>query len=158
MDKKYKINWCEVKRTGTTNGRAWSITEMTLVDEQGNETTNVSTFDSVAPGTELEGQVVKNAKGYLNFIKKEEVQSNRKPNMDRIIEKKQQGIAESQERKERGIAQAQDRSAWMWAKTNASTILANRSGFASQSINEIADQVLELATMIYNGEPTVPFN
>lgn len=154
MDKKYKINWCEVKRTGNTNGRAWSITEMTLVDEQGNETTNVSTFDNVSPGQELEGQIVKNDKGYLNFVKKQ-VESVRKPNMDRLMDKKASQIGEFQQNKATQIAEAQDRSAWMWAKTNASTLIGD--SMSSANNNTIANRVLDLATMIYNGEPLRPF-
>ena len=111
MEKKYKINWCEVKRTGNTNGRAWSITEMTLVDDQGAETTNVSTFDSVAPGQELEGQIVKNDKGYLNFVKKPEAKqvaaSNFKTRqMEKVMERKEGSITKFQDNKEWSIKTA----------------------------------------------------
>lgn len=108
MDKKYKINFCEVKRTGNTNGRAWSITEMALVDEEGNETTNVSTFDSVAPAQEIEGQIVKNEKGYLNFVKKPEPKQVAASNfktaqMEKTMERKENSIKGFQDNKELSI-------------------------------------------------------
>lgn len=70
-----------------------------------------------------------------------------------------EAIKEAQANKAKSIAEAQDRSAWMWAKTNASTILQNADGrFAGKSNEEIANEIIDLATKIYNGEPTEPFN
>lgn len=160
---KFKINWLEKKNND------WIVAN--ILNEQGIETKEVSinrtakngqvfpNFDTLAPGVEVDGEpwTSQAGKNYLFAPKPETSQSGRKPNMDRIIEKKQQGIAESQERKERSIAQAQDRSALMWAKTNASTILANRTEFASQSNEEIAYQIMDLATKIYNGDLLEPF-
>lgn len=148
----YTIKWCETKKTGETNGRKWTITNMTLVDADGTEIQNVSTFAEVLNGGTIEGEIVKKG-DYLNF---EPTKSdNRKPNMDRLMEKKSTQIAESQQRKEESIAKAQDRSAWMWAKTNASTLLGD--SMSSANTDTIARRVLELATEIYNGEPLKPF-
>jgi hypothetical protein len=67
-------------------------------------------------------------------------------------------ISEAMDKKNQNIQAAQDRSAWMWAKTNASSLIAG-SKFVNdyESRQEMADAVLELATLIYNGEPTEPF-
>jgi hypothetical protein len=106
----YKINWAEVKRKGNTNGRDWAITEMSLEDKDGNITEKVSTFDSVMPGQEIEGSIEKNDKGYLNFKKLEapnfikENRSNFKTQqMEKIIERKEQGIAKIQDNKDWSI-------------------------------------------------------
>lgn len=146
---KYKIDWCEVKKSGSTNGRNWEIMEMTLTDEQGVKTEKVSTFDKVMPGMEIEGEITKNDKGYLNFqSKKAEAKSNFKTQqMNEVMDKKATNIKE-----------AQDRSAWMWAKNNASTLLASRGIGSTTPASEIANMVIDLATKIYNGEPTEPFN
>lgn len=69
-------------------------------------------------------------------------------------------IAEAQAVKAKNIAQAQDRSAWMWAKTNATTIVSSpnlRDGETSTA-EEMVEKVIELATKIYNAEPLEPFN
>ncbi len=154
---KYTIKWAEEKRKGSTNGRDWKITEMTLVDEQGVEIEKVSTFDTVMNGGTLEGTIETNDKGYLNFKKS----TDKKPNMDRLMEKKSSQIAEAQHNKAEQIAQAQDRSAWMWAKNNASLLIAEIIKFEmrqpSYDEDEIAKRVLSLATKIYNGEPVTPF-
>lgn len=153
---KYKIDWCEVKRSGTTNGRNWKITEMTLTDEQGVVHEKISTFDDVQNGTEVEGSISTNEKGYRTFIKVKD--TNKKPNFDRIIEKKADMIGLAQDKKAQSIAQAQDRSAWMWAKNNASMLLANSANFKDfTELDEIADRVTVLATKIYNSEPVEPF-
>ena len=148
----YKINWCEVKKTGNTNGRDWHITEMNLEDPEGNVTEKVSTFESVQNGGTIEGTIVKNDKGYLNFKKLEApgfVKENRGAYKEKVI-------GEAMEKKSQNIKEAQDRSAWMWAKTNASTLLGT--SLATYNNKEISEAVLDLATKIYNGEPTEPFN
>ena len=63
---KYIVEWCEVKKTGETNGRPWKITNMTLKDEQGNTHDDVSTFDVVTPGITIEG-VIEPKGQYKNF-------------------------------------------------------------------------------------------
>jgi len=75
------------------------------------------------------------------------------------MEKKSDMIGQAQERKEQSIARAQDRSAWMWAKTNASTLLSLMpEALKGKNSDAIADMVVTLATKIYNGEPLVPFS
>lgn len=106
---KYKILWCEVKREGSTNGRAWKITEMSLEDEAGVKTDKVSTFNNVAPGQEIEGDIKTNDKGYLNFIPKLEPPAFIKNNnfktqqMEKVMEKKEQSITKFQDSKEESI-------------------------------------------------------
>ncbi len=65
-------------------------------------------------------------------------------------------IDKAMDKKATNIKEAQDRSAWMWAKTNACTLLGDR---MKEWLNQddIANEVLSLATKIYNGEPTEPF-
>lgn len=107
-NKKYKIDWIEVKKTGNTNGRAWQITEMTLRDEEDKVTEKVSTFETVSPGMELEGKIVKNDKGYLNFVKKLEAPE--------FIKKgsayKEQVMEKTMARKEESISKFQDNKEW----------------------------------------------
>ncbi len=68
-------------------------------------------------------------------------------------------IAEAQQTKAKNIAEAQDRSAWMWAKTNASTILTSPQLRDSEysSADEMVEKLIKLATKIYNAEPLEPF-
>lgn len=66
-------------------------------------------------------------------------------------------IAESMQVKAENIRAAQDRSAWMWSKTNASTLLAD-GRFQGMSLDSITDAVIRLATKIYNAEPIEPFS
>lgn len=148
----YTIKWAEVTKTGEKNGREWKMTKMTLVGEDGVETSEVTTFDTVMSGGTIEGEIVQNGQ-YLNFQTKKA--DNKKPNLERVMEKKSASIAVAQENKARSIAEAQDRSAWMWAKTNASTLLGD--SMRSANTDTIADRVIDLATKIYNGEPTTPF-
>lgn len=69
-------------------------------------------------------------------------------------------IAEAQAVKAKNIAEAQDRTAWMWAKNNATDIITStnlRDGETSNA-EEMVDNIIKLATKIYNAEPTEPFN
>lgn len=109
---KYKIELCEVKKEGSTNGRNWKITEMTLIDEGGIKTEKVSTFNSVAIGQELEGEIKQNDKGYLNFIAKLEPpqfmkqQSNtafKTAQMEKVMDRKEQSIGKFQDTKDWSI-------------------------------------------------------
>jgi len=148
----YKIVWCEVKKKGNTNGRDWAITEMNLEDPEGNTVEKVSTFDSVQNGGTIEGTILKNDKGYLNFKKLEAPDFIKNQRGGAYKEKV---IGEAMEKKSQNIKEAQDRSAWMWAKTNASTLLGT--SMATETNDDIAKAVIGLATKIYNGEPQVPF-
>lgn len=109
----YKITWCEVKKTGNTNGRDWSITEMTLEDPDGNKTEKVSTFDPVMNGGTIEGTIVKNDKGYLNFKKLEAPDFIKRGNpnyktdqINKAMDKKNESISHFQDKKEESIALA----------------------------------------------------
>lgn len=147
---KYIIEWCEVIKEGTGAKGPWKLTKMTLKDEAGAEHESITTFDDVAPGQTIEGNIVLDG-NYKNFKK----DNARKPNMDRVMEKKGAMISEAQDVKAKNIAAAQDRSAWMWAKNNASTLYGD--SLYNRPNEDIALLVLDLATKIYNGEPTEPF-
>ncbi len=149
----FQIKWAESKKTGETNGRKWEITNMTLTDQDGKDIENVSTFEKVMTGGTIEGEIVPKG-NYLNFEPKK-VDNGKKPNFDRIMEKKSNQIAEAQSNKASQIAEAQDRSAWMWAKNNASTLIGD--SMSSASNQTIAERILDLATKIYNGELQQPF-
>jgi len=158
---KYNIEWLEKKNP------EWYV--MNLKGEDGTSVKEVSVnkinkkgeafpnFDAIMNGGDVEGELWSSGAG-KNYLFAPKPQTNRKPNMDRIMEKKGTLIAESQQRKEKSILAAQDRSAWMWAKTNASSIIASPAYIEKGlTIPELEDRVLKLATLIYNGEPTEPF-
>jgi len=76
----------------------------------------------------------------------------------------QKVVSEAMAVKAENIKEAQDRSAWMWAKNNASTLIAaliqssdlsTRIAISSERLDE---KVIDLATKIYNGEPIEPFS
>lgn len=154
-----KIDWL-VKKDDN-----WIIA--TLIKEDGTKINDVSinrankkgevfpNFDEIRPGNSIDGTLWQSPSGkwYL-FAPKE--QSNRKPNMDRIMDKKANLISEAQGEKAKHIAEAQDRSAWMWAKTNATTLIGD--SMKDSDNDTITDRILDLATKIYNGEPLSPFN
>lgn len=99
----YTIEWCEVKKTGKTNGREWKITEMTLVDQQGVKTTNVSTFDPVMNGQIIDGEITQGKYGLEFKAKKEETPKSAY---------KAQVIEKTMERKETSIKNFQDNKEW----------------------------------------------
>ena len=78
--------------------------------------------------------------------------------MDRLMEKKQSQIIESQARKDESIRTAQERSEWLYAKNNASLLIANHPSFQTMDSKHIAEAVISLATKIKNGQPTEPFS
>jgi hypothetical protein len=144
--------------TSATTSTGKPMWKATLVDETGKEE-KLNLWDEIKDGDTIEGETYVNDKGYTNFKKKLEAPVfMKKPNMDRIMEKKSGMIAEAQTEKAKHIAEAQDRSAWMWAKTNASTLLANHPIVKTMGPQGIANEIIELATKIYNGEPTEPFS
>lgn len=154
----FKIEWCEKKNPD------WIMA--TVTDLRGEQTENVSVnrtnkkgevfpdFDKIMTGHTIEAElwISGTNKAYL-FAPKAKTGGNR-PNMDRIMDKKAGNIAEAQTRKEQSISEAQDRSAWMWAKNNASILLGT--SLSLESNDTISKAVIELATKIYNGEPTEP--
>ena len=110
---KYSINWLE-KRIGKS-GKEYIVMNLRELDQygkQGKETQNVSTFElQYQPGQEIEGAIVPNG-NYLNwkpleapdFIKKQ--QSNtafKTQQIEKVMDRKEQGIAKSQDNKEWGI-------------------------------------------------------
>lgn len=159
MFQNIKIEWTENKTTKT----AKPYKALAVLDESGakfnvNIFSDFPDFANIIPGSVVRAKLEQNGQ-YWNLVS--ETQSKPrggKPNFDRIIEKKQQGIADAQTEKAKNISLAQDKSAWMWAKNNASSLLAadaNRVNGMNQ--DEMSEWVISLATKIYNGEPTEPF-
>lgn len=140
----------KVEQTTTSTGKA--MYKSTLKDSSGKEET-INLFDEVKVGQELDGEIYTNDKGYRNFKSTARVA---KANF--MDNKKTETFEKLQDRKAGQIEKAQDRSAWMWAKNNASTLLAAHPGFQTMKPQDVATQVIELATKIYNGEPTEPFS
>lgn len=159
---KITIDWLEEKisSSGTKYAKA------NVTDETGKTTENVAIFSSfpgfteLAAGHTVEGIIKeKDWQGKKSYSLEKEIvvrPPGARPNMDRIMEKKAGLISEAQGRKEQSIREAQDRTAWMWAKNNATELLAGTIP-SSYTKEAIAKEVLELATEIYNGEPTKPF-
>lgn len=138
----YSIKWCEVKKTGTTNGRDWTITEMNLEDSEGKTTEKVSTFEPVMSGGTIEGTIVKNDKGYLNFKKLEApdfIKQQRKPDISKSVEKAQERTAE-------GVKIAQERTSWS-VKTSATmrdaVMIATARGISGWDKDEIEKAILK---------------
>lgn len=143
------------------NDKEWNdkkFVEAVIVDEKGEEF-KVSFWNGELNGSDgtklatIDGELSKNDKGYwkLSTAKKAAGGAYMTAQKAQVIEK-------AMDKKADQIAKAQDRSAWMWAKTNAATILANNTSLKSyESVENIANVVIKLATLIYNGEPTEPF-
>lgn len=65
----------------------------------------------------------------------------------------QKQIVEAQDRKAQNVSQAQDRNEKMWAKTNASTLVANHPAYKElQTPQDVEDAVSQLASKILNDE------
>lgn len=157
MYKDFKVLWVENKTTKTDK----PYKKLSIEDEEGKKTdvnifADFPDFANIIPGSSIRGKLEQNGQ-YWNIVSETQSKGRfgNKPNFDRIIEKKQAGIAESQDKKAQNIALAQDRSAWMWAKTNATTLLQGQ--VDGLDVDEMTNKVLDLATKIYNGEPTEPF-
>ena len=99
---KFTIQWCESKDGTSKAGKPYTITKMTLVDEKGDKFENVSTFDKVVNGGEIEGEVVKKGE-YLNFESKKAVAN--AGYKERVME-------QTMARKEGSIAKFQDNKDW----------------------------------------------
>lgn len=127
---------------------------MSLLDEQEVIHDKVSTFDPVIDGQELNGEIIQKG-DFKNF------QSARKVSGSNFASgKKDESIAKFQEKKEQSIAKAQDRAAWMYAKSNATTLIAAfmAQGHQFSGIDIMLASTEMLATKIYNAEPTEPFS
>jgi hypothetical protein len=150
---RFLVDWSELKTAKT--GKAYKA--LTIKDEAG-KPTNVNIFSdwpdfaNVGPGSHIEGELEQNGK-YWNL--RSNAIKEKRPNMDRVMEKKSASIAEAQQRKEQSISQAQDRSAWMWAKNNAVILIANNKDLKDRE--DLIPLVGEMATEIYNLEPNKPF-
>jgi len=100
---KYKTNWVE-RRTGKS-GKEYLV--MNLLDEDGKETQNVSTFNlEYTAGQEIEGEIVQNG-NFLNWKAKLEA-----PAFIKNSGYKTQMIEKSMERKENSIGKFQDNKEW----------------------------------------------
>ena len=111
-------------------------------------------FANVQVNSRIEGTLEQNGK-YWN-IKSDRINS-KKPNFDRIIEKKQAGIVESQERKASNISQAQDRNEVMWAKYSAAEIVAHHPAYRNLKDEVEVEMAVEaLASKILHNSLT-PF-
>lgn len=157
----YRVDWSEKKNND------WVLAS--LLDETGNKLSEVSinrtskkgeifpNFDEIRPGAEIKGELWTSTanKNYLfpprkkleppNFIKNRAM-----PKVD------VEGHLAVQQQITKNVKAAQDRTAWMWAKNNASEILS----VLYKNTNQIEfdfSQLEELATKIYNMEPTEPF-
>lgn len=144
----YLVTTIEEKTT-STGKPMWRTT---LKDEKGVDEV-VNLFERPLEGSKIDGEVYTNEKGYRNF---KSAQSAAKGAF--LSNKKEEVINKAMDKKADQIAAAQDRSsAWMWAKTNAATLIANHPLLKDTRPEHIATHVISLATKIYNGEPTEPF-
>lgn len=103
---KFKVNWLEIK-TGKS-GKQYMV--MHLLDEQGVETQNVSTFDlTYNLGQEIEGEIVQNG-NFKNWKAKLEAPQFIKQAGNSAFKNKQ--IEEAQNRTSNFVAKAQDNKEW----------------------------------------------
>lgn len=157
----YSIVWSEKKQTSTGKwkieaeikalGATESIKGVTIWE-------SFPGFATIMTGNNIEGDIVTKVNGQYTNVTLYPPKVSGVPGRSFTPKKPiSESVAVAQENKARQIAQAQDRSAWMWAKNNASELL---SGVLSHDLTheERAEEVLKLATKIYNGEPTEPFN
>ena len=154
-----KIEWSEVKTTAT--GKEYK--KVSFKDASGamidaSVWSDTPFYAQIAPGSEIEAEVRKSADGkYTNLVMANQGSTGGNRGAGLTAMKTAQ-IEKAMDKKAGQIAQAQDRSAWMWAKTNASTLLAAKEGhLVGKTIQNISQDVILLATLIYNGEPTEPF-
>lgn len=131
-------------------GQKGMYVSATLTDEQGVEFAGINAFNGEFNVSDTWfGELVKNG-NYYNLVSPKQSAGNNF---------KTATIEKAMDKKAQNIAQAQDRSAWMWAKTNASTLLAGSMNSINGTLDNqlIASKVIHLATLIYNGEPFEPF-
>lgn len=147
---KFKV--LTVDETQTSTGKP--MYRVNIADETGNQT-KLNMFDKVEVDQQLEGEIYENEKGYKNFRNAHKPESKR-PNMDRIMDKKNGMIEVAQDRKAQNIKEAQDRSAWMWAKNNAAELM-RLVPVPFEDDPKMVDRLHSLATKIYNLEPIEPF-
>lgn len=154
-----KIEWSEVKTSAT--GKEYK--KVSFKDASGNIVdasawSDAPFYAQIAPGAEIEAEVRKSADGkYTNLVMANQGSTGGNRGAGLTAMKTAQ-IEKAMDKKASQIHAAQDRSAWMWAKNNAATLIANMpSALSGKSSIQVADMVVSLATRIYNGEPTEPF-
>lgn len=140
--------------TSDVVSKSWNdknFTESTLTDKNGQAFEKVSDWSGSITGDNMtvEGEIIKNDKGYLRF------QAAKKAGAGGGFGAKR--IEEMQEKKAKSIEAAQDRSAWMWAKNNAADLVAKHPAFKDLYMTDVLPTVEKLATKIYNLEPIEPF-
>lgn len=138
----YSIKWVEVKTSST--GKQYKQAEL---EGEGKVSVwpDYKDYENVQAGRSVNG-VIRVKGQYKNLVSELE-----KPQFIR----KADDIAKAQENKATQIAAAQDRSAWMWAKNNATLLIANNDDLKNRE--NLIGLVGELATDIYNLEPHKPF-
>lgn len=152
---KIEIGWSENKTTST--GKEYKkVSYKTETGEQGEASvwSDAPFYAEVAPGATIVAEIKVNGQ-YKNLVGAVERKTG---SQSGLMAKKEQSIAQAQDRKNRAIVEAQDRSAWMWAKNNASMLVANHPSYKFLPANGIESTIEELATKIYNFEPLAPFN
>jgi hypothetical protein len=144
---KYKIsNWQE---------KSWNdkkFCEFNAVSETGEAFDKVSDWTGLvtAETAEVEGEIVKNQKGYWTYKG-----SNTKKggaNMDRLMDKKATYINEVIGKKETSISHAQTRNEIMWAKYGACEIIAHHEAYKSLQAKDMVQAISKLANSIYHDQ------
>lgn len=155
----YKIEWMEKKQISgkdiieaSLSGEGVTPSEKVTIWKTDTKGEEFPGFDGLMPGHMVDGNLW--SKPGSNFKTLYPAKDKKAGGGGAF---KAQQIEKVMDRKEKSIAQAQDRSAWMWAKTNASTLLASAETIKGRGNEDISLIVLDLATKIYNGEPTEPF-
>lgn len=149
---RYSVDWVTLVQEGTGKNGPWKKFKMNLTDEAGKKINDVITFQNVMAGHELEGEVIENST-YKNLEFKP-VKKLEKPNFI----KKEETMREMQANKARSITEAQDRNMWMWAKYGACELVAGNDLYKNRPYQEQLELINDMATHIYNQEPSTPFN
>ena len=152
---KITIDWSETKTTST--GKEYKA--VTFKDESGAEVkasvwSDAPFYASIAPGSEVDVEVRKSTDGkYTNLVGASQPRTGGAG----MMAMKTAQIDKAMDKKARSIHEAQDRSAWMWSKNNASMLVANNDSTKNLPLSEQIDLIVDMATNIYNSEPSKPF-
>ena len=153
----FTVDWAENKTAKT--GKPYKA--LTIKDEAG-KPTNVNIFSdwpdfpNIGPGSKIDGELEANGK-YMNL--KSNAIKERKLGAYNALKSKEivTGQLEVQAVKTQSIAQAQDRTALMWAKNNASELVANHPAYKNLKDEVEVEMAVEaLASKILNMDLT-PF-
>lgn len=166
---KYTVEFLENKKV-MVGGVEKEIKEGSFTDESGNkinatiwrfdkDTVEFPNYAQIAPGSTLDANPWSKPgsdKITLYAPKISATGGNRGAGMSAM---KTAQIEKAMDKKAGQIHEAQERSAWMWAKNNAAMLIGNQNYFKSADYTnaEISREIIALATLIYNGEPTEPF-